>query len=682
MAYTTRSTETGPVAILHHVGGVWRGLMVRASASDAEMLRVLDVGEFTDGDASGSLDAWLEEYDASRVISVLPASSVICRTVTLPNAEPAQLDQALRLQAESHLLGVAPQHRTAMSVLPSAPRENARAGLIVAWPENARGPQPPTQRAVTYVPDVACLAGLLGSQRPGDPVLWLDRGTASIAITLSHANGLVYRATRESSEDEHEWRDSVARIVGETAVNVGHSAGFVQSIVAHTRELLAQRDVSGQVLMIPEEVIETVAARLEGVTTDRTWWSTYGIAAGAALAAHGPLAGLTRIIADKPIEDPSPMTVIANRLAQPRTAARVLVVCALLLAITPLAFSGLRLQLLKWRFGDVNETLQQVERAQSTLAMYRHFDQNAWSMTKLLSDIACNTPDGLEVNSIRLNQQNENIRIDGRAKPQGDNQTAKDVVAQMQRQLADTYIFDNIELDWKDPDAFGIYEFSLSASVARPHYQFNYPDELDYGRYTVADRRDGNEPRTREQIVQLMTTAERGLRSPDRALLEGGGSSAGDASYASANRRAGNGASGAPDRGVTRPPRDASNEPAPNADAGRDRERMSQAEREAAQQELEQRTSRPERRRRQGMRESGDVNQRSEQRSGGAGVPDRMVVPDPITQEQVNQMNKAELRDQLTKVATARQHNRDDEELQERLRKEQQMILQRLRELR
>ena len=55
----------------------------------------------------------------------------------LPAAEPEQLEQALSLQAEAALLGVAPEHRMASAVIDAAPGETNRAGLVIAWPENA-----------------------------------------------------------------------------------------------------------------------------------------------------------------------------------------------------------------------------------------------------------------------------------------------------------------------------------------------------------------------------------------------------------------------------------------------------------------------------------------------------------------------------------------------------------------
>src|SRR5262245_33472791 len=88
-------------------------------------------------DQHSRIDSWLDEQRASQVLCVLPASCVICRNCSLPDAQADQLDQALRLQAEAHLLGMAPPHRLAMAVLPSAAGETSRNGLIMAWPETA-----------------------------------------------------------------------------------------------------------------------------------------------------------------------------------------------------------------------------------------------------------------------------------------------------------------------------------------------------------------------------------------------------------------------------------------------------------------------------------------------------------------------------------------------------------------
>ena len=639
-------------------------------------LRVLDVRRFDDAEASGALDPWLETHEVSRVISVLPASSVICRTCTLPQAEESQLEPALRLQAESHLLGLAPSHRLTMAVLPGAPGENSRVGLVLAWPENSPGATPPTERPVTYTADVAAIAGLLAEHRPPEPVIWLDRASGGIAMALSHSNGTVFRATRESSEQDAEWRESVSRVLGETALNVGHSASFVESMVEQTRQRLAESEMTSDMLLIPDEVVNVASAKLEGVTADREWWHEYGIAAGAALAATGSISALTNIQQHPPREKPSRLLDFATRLTQPRTAAKAIAACVLILALGPLAFSGLRLQLLQWRFGDVEQKLQRIGEAEGMLAMYSYLDTNARSMTKLMSDVACNTPNGIEINSIRVNQSGV-LNIDGRAIPQDDGKTAKELVSLMQQRMAETFIFDNIELDWGDPDNYKIYEFSLRADVTRPHHEFQYPVERDYGRYTVVDRRDGNEPLSLDELIaqgnndgaassastgdgQRLADAGSGSRqSPDAAQTA-------SEQRQSATRRSDNSGRDS----TSRTPGARGNGAPDNATASTDRGG---------------RTDRPDRRsgRRTGP-SGGSGKSRSDvtERGQGGQTPDRLKVPDPISEEEVNQMSKTEVMDHLRKVATARGHHGDDEELQERLSREFSILRDRLKELR
>ncbi|HVP74133.1 MAG TPA: hypothetical protein VMS30_10375, partial [Phycisphaerales bacterium] len=97
------------LAVLHRNGKAWHALVVnRAEARPV----IVSSREFTLDQAS-RIDQWLTDQKAGSVLCVLRAAAVICRTVPLPDAPVEQLEPALRLQAEAHLLGTAPPHRVA-----------------------------------------------------------------------------------------------------------------------------------------------------------------------------------------------------------------------------------------------------------------------------------------------------------------------------------------------------------------------------------------------------------------------------------------------------------------------------------------------------------------------------------------------------------------------------------------
>jgi len=105
---TAAQSNGSTVAVLHCTGSVLRGLVGTPGANPT----VTAWQEFSADDAE-RIGAWLDEYGATSVIGVLPAAAVVCRTCTLPDVPPAQLEQALALQAEAHLLAEVPEHRRA-----------------------------------------------------------------------------------------------------------------------------------------------------------------------------------------------------------------------------------------------------------------------------------------------------------------------------------------------------------------------------------------------------------------------------------------------------------------------------------------------------------------------------------------------------------------------------------------
>jgi hypothetical protein len=329
----------GVTAVLHPVGRTWRCLVTRAGE---DRLRLVDAREF-DSTEAGRVDGWLEQHDPARTIVVLPAGTVVCRTCQLPNAATDQLLPALRLQAEAHQLGGVPPHRCAMSVLPAAPGETSRSGIILAWPETAATPEIPTRRAVTFCPDVAALATLLDAHRPGDPLLWLSRDDASIAMGITHTQGAVFRAAREDADTSDAWAKGVSRAVVETAISVGHSGQYVDGVVASLQQMLAANP-DGAHLVIPGELVDTLGPRIDGIGSEADWWQTYGIAAGAALAAAGELSSLTVMLDEAPADEPSVPERIVRTLSNRRFATAAAVIALVIVVFGPMTFAWTRLR--------------------------------------------------------------------------------------------------------------------------------------------------------------------------------------------------------------------------------------------------------------------------------------------------------------------------------------------------
>jgi hypothetical protein len=480
------------IAVLQHAGASWTMLVadverpvphIRAT----EKLRSSDLQD---------LDALLDRHEVGRVICVLPAASIVCRTCVLPNIDPAELEQALHLQAEAQLLGSAEEHRLGMAVLPAGINEGNRTGLILAWPGEVPFTVPATRRAVTFTPDVAALAALLNGVRTQEPLTWVDLHDGSIATAVSHAGGVAFRATREEPADLDTWLRSVERTIAETALNVGHTAEYIDTTRALLHAHLSDLPAGEGRLVIPDELQESLARRITGEQQSAGWWQTYGLSVGVALAVAGPLEKLTNLLAQPPMEAPSIIERIVHGVSHPRTAMKVIVVCLLLIACTPLVASYIRYQALEWRHPDREARKESIDALKEQLSMYSDLERGTWPVSKLLSDIACNTPPGIDLELIRVTH-GESISITGVAKRiREKNITATQLVEQMQQHMEQSNLFGNITVRWGDPTAAGDYEFSVRADVLEPYRHNDYEIDQDFEKWTMQARVDNEPPPT------------------------------------------------------------------------------------------------------------------------------------------------------------------------------------------
>ncbi len=78
-----RQSTASAVAVLHCAAGEWRGVI--AATSD-DRPTILAWRRF-ETDQNELIDQWLDKHQVGRVIGVLPAAAVICRTCPLPDGE-------------------------------------------------------------------------------------------------------------------------------------------------------------------------------------------------------------------------------------------------------------------------------------------------------------------------------------------------------------------------------------------------------------------------------------------------------------------------------------------------------------------------------------------------------------------------------------------------------------------
>lgn len=636
--------------MLHRTDSTWRGLIAGTRGLRPS---VISTNEFPMAQAS-RIDSWLDEHKVAQVLCVLPAASVIARNCTLPNAPAEQLQQALALQAEAHLLGMAPSHRLGMAVLPNSNGETSRSGIILVWPETAGFDAPPTSRPVQYVPDIAALAALLNGSRPAEPLIWLDRSDGSIALALTHAGGAVFRGTREDAATTEAWQKSVTRVVAETGLSVGHTGGFVDNLAHGARQMAASLQSNQSALFVPREIIASANQRVQGAGGDSRWWSRFGIALGAVLARSGPLAPLTQFQSAPPIEKPSRIKSFVASLSQPRTAMRLAALTVLLLAFGPMLVHGLRWGVLRLRFGNLQTQVKAVNEYKHQLSMYKAMrDQQVWPMTKLLSDIATNTPEGIDLESMRVEHGSE-FAVQGTARDNA-GKKATELVAQMQADLHASGIFADVVYDWGEGTSMGVYKFNLSGKVANAYKQREYDPTHDFALWTLQARQAGDPAPGKDAVPKAGVE----IRNPAPTTAEPDPTALATSQGRSEPVEVPEGAGRSPTADVNNV-QNGSND-VENSSGGPGLDRSGRRRGSGTQVPFGETTGTP-----------GD---------GESVLPPSRDIPEPVTQDQIDKMNLAEAQAQLTKVSVARRHALADAQVKARLKKEFEMLLAQINKL-
>jgi len=471
-------TATGDqriIAALHHTGGVWRAVVGQRSNGDVTLI---DSREFARPE-SHHIDTWLDQHQAGRVVVALPAGSVICRTVELPNAEVEQLAPALALQMETFLGETAPPHRRGMAVLDRAEGESTRSGLLTAWPPRAAGPEPPTERPVDFASDIAGIAALVNGVRASDPVMWVDRGDDSIALAMAHPQGVAFRASREPGGNPAEWRAGISRLLAETAYNIGHSEDFASDVISRVEPWIADVPAGAGRLHLPRPIQDRARERMQGVPDDPNWWATFGVAAGILLAATGTLSGLTTLAEEAPVEKPTFLDRVAGVIGTRKAAVFLLIAALLLIGMGPLTFSGLRLFALYSKVGDLEEFRRTDADRESRLRIYTELGLNTWSMSKLLADIGNCAPPGVVFNSIDLDESSNKVQVRGEADSQ-------QVVIDMADAMRASRIFSEVAQTYSERDQ-GKPQFTITAQVIDAFHRNDW-GENDYAVKTLVTR--------------------------------------------------------------------------------------------------------------------------------------------------------------------------------------------------
>ncbi len=659
--------DTSIIAALHRADGMWRGVVGRA---DGNRLAIIETKDFPQTDPP-TVDAWLESHQAGQVIVVLPAGTVICRSCPLPDADPQQLETALRLQAEAQLLGTAPPHRQAMAVLHPADNEQSRSGLILAWPEGNE-PEIPTHREdVQFTADVAAVAALLNGHRPADPLLWADGRSGALSFAMTHAGGVTFRATRENTESPHEWVQGVTRTLAETALNASHTPEYIDGLRESVASRFGDLSVPATVLWLPDELHVSLAQRMTGHdpgSDPQSWWNQFGVAAGALLTQADQLAPLAAMQQQPPASNPSTVERVVAALSTPRTAVTLAVVAGVIALFSPLLVHGARLMVLESKLSDLETNRAEVEQLDRRLAMYEAMRNRSWPMTKIISDVVNNAPQGIELESISVSfGEGDAIMISGHAVEQN-GQSPSEIAYLMEDQLQATGIFQHPRVNLDSPNVHGDqYRFRLNAYVSDPLRIRDYDETEDFAKLTLRQR-------LYPELLEQEQPGETGLTVPGAGEVR---EPADDPSTTDPPRLA---------QGEQTSPRQAGESPSGDGPSAAGAEPRGPADHDSQgagdRGESDQQASRPDRPDRpdspfgQG-RTRPDGDRRSE--GDDTEVAGPQSIPDELSARQVEAMSPDEARRLMAEYARAMRLSGLDDETSERLRNDFNLLRQRAR---
>ncbi len=495
---TKAKSETSPqrdprtVAVMRPVPGGFEALVARASNGG---ITVAEVARFDGGDARAA--AWVESSRAARTVCVIEPGRCVVRSVQLPAATEDRLASALELNANAFILGRTPPWRVGWALLARERGEGVRTGIVAEWPEDDRtSPLPGGLREsadVSFAPDVAALAAL--SAHCDDPMVAVDAATGTVTVCVPTSKGLLARSIRSGAEGSPIDRSDVARAVGEACVSAGTPPQEAANAVMRATQV-AESAIGGGLGLSPGDV-ERLASVVSGTSNADPvgWWREHGIAAGTAMAAFGPAATLTRMQSHDLGAKPDRAGRLLNLLAAPGVARRLLIAAVVAIALAPPALEGARLLLLRWKLPDLVAYQAAEDTDRKRQALYRVLSRQGASMTKVLSDLACCAPDGVDIDFINVAAaaRGPAVTVRGKVRPSG-NRQGVEVLIEFERHLRESGAFDAISRSSEAPDARGYQEFTVNAVAIRPTTMAAFPEEQDFAKTSMRVRRYGPPP--------------------------------------------------------------------------------------------------------------------------------------------------------------------------------------------
>jgi hypothetical protein len=325
--------------------------------------------------------------------------------------------------------------------------------------------------------------------------------------------------------------------------------------------------------MLSREAVAQLRSRLTvqvvAADTQGNWWNDWAILLGATVIATGPLAELARL---KRVEEgvkTSRLELLVKRYSDPARALRACVAGFLIIGIAPIAFAWMRSAIIQWKMPEEPAVFERSQKAiDQRISHYRELGKRTLPVTKLLGDLACCTPDGIEIESIQLSGT-QGISIRGVSKAKSDIY-AENLVTEMASNMDASGVFEKSRPRFDAGDGRGILKFDIEAPIVRPTLASQYPETRDWAKTTLAQRKYGKPGEDEEagggssSASTSTTTREDAPASTTRneqVATESGGDEASETDVASSDTESGSsrrssGASsvGGPARGIARRP--------------------------------------------------------------------------------------------------------------------------------
>lgn len=697
---------TDLAAVLRLEGERWKALLVRFGPLGVQFEQAGEFGpDCGDGSGVEDLAPWIHELMPERVVVIVPGNEVILRSIALPRATPAQQQQALSLQAEGALAPDAPRCRSACAVVPDGSTgAEERLGIVLEWKPGGAVQLPPGLKAddgrrathgpvaprVTFTAPVAGLLGLMsadGLGRAARMCIDVQPSTGSVAVVASREGHLVARTLIERSDDASEFAGAISEAVNDTAM-LGH---WSEDDLIAARRAMPAAFAQGFAGLAGADAL---GSALAGAPDDAAWRAQFGDLAGVALALRSPLSPLLGLMPIEPRRSQGLLIDALARMDSPAFTKRALIAAGLAVVFGPMAVAGLRLAWLNFRLADAAAFEAAMVSSERRIALYGQVDKLGWPMSKLLSDIACTTPDGIEIESINIDH-GSNVQVRGLARGVGE-LSSVDAIVVMEERMRASKVFSRIVKSWEEPKG-GSTEFSITAQVADPMLIVRYSESQDYGKKSLAEQRWGPvdadgfliEAGSAPAAPTPTTPVASGDQQPVAVVPD---MVAGDApgvgvptvvtngepvAASTGARTTPAGAAAAAASEAARAPAAASGETNVASAGGG----AAEAANDAAPAEADGESREGRGGRRGGLPGASGPTEAS--RRGrpavGAAQPAEQPIPPALTQDQVDAMSRDEARDMLIKIAAVRQRDGLDEETTARLKKDFDMLKARTR---